>query len=600
MGRWVAPDRMGRSVFDESDSMAAASLPSTLDATTSKDPVPAHNASTPLNVYQVTTCKATGLPVNTPLRAANWLRHLRTYPDPDWVHRLAHDIICGVDIGYRGLRSLRITSPNFTKSEAEERAVSADIANEVALGRIAGPYDSPPFTSFRCSPIKTVAKKGSSVKFRVIHHLSYPHGRSVNSATADWPCPLARFAQAVDIVRRLGRGCYMAKVDVKAAYRTIAVRPADWPLLGIYWQGRYYFHRTLPFGLRSSCHLWERYATATEWIITNVFGVADILHYVDDFFLAAATKVACLHSLAQTKRAFDELGVPDAPDKTEGPTTRLTFLGVQIDSEAMTVSLNRSRLEAIRLLLREWVGRDACSLRQLQSTIGTLAWAAQVVRHGRTFLQHLRDLATAHHATRKPHDTTAIAITNDVRDDLAWWQCYMRQWNGVSLLWEAEWLSDSSPLQPHTDACVQGYGAVCGTHWFHGRWTAEQQRLAQDDSMDRDSMPWKELFAIVAAACTWGSQWARRRVTFFTDCMPVVQALTKGASRTRRIMQLIRILHFTAAQHHFVYRVRHIPGVENTVADELSRVHDVSQLSTHCRHSIDPSPITPVLPLIPD
>ena len=85
---------------------------------------------------------------------------------------------------------------------------------------------------------------------------------------------------------------------------------------------------------------------------------------------------------------------------------------------------------------------------------------------------------------------------------------------------------------------------------------------------------------------------------FFTACMPVIQALTKGASRTRRIMQLIRILHFTAAQHHFVYRVQHVPGVENAIADELSRVHDVSQLSTGCRSNIAPSPTTPVLPLI--
>jgi hypothetical protein len=558
-----------------------------------------HNASRSLDLHRIATCRVTGLSVNTPLRAAAWHRHLSTFMDSDWAHRLVHDIIHGVDIGYRGRRTMRITSPNFTEGGAEQQAVSTDIANEVALGRIAGPYDSSPFPYFRCSPIKTVAKKGSTVKYRVIHHLSYPHGRSVNSSTADWPCPLARFAQAVDIVRRLGQGCFMAKADVKAAYRTIAVRPADWPLLGMYWQGRYYFHRTLPFGLRSSCHLWERYATAAEWIVTNVFGVADIIHYVDDFFLAAATEEACQHSLGQTKRAFDELGVPDAPDKTEGPTTRLTFLGVQIDSEAMTVSLDQPRLETIRLLLREWAGRDACSLRQLQSTIGTLAWAAQVVRHGRTFLQHLRDLATAHQNTRRPHDTTAIAVTEDVRDDLAWWERYMAQWNGISLLWDEDWLSDSSPLQPHTDACVEGYGAVCGTHWFHGTWTAEHQQLARDDSMDRDSMPWKELFAIVAAASTWGAQWARRRVTFFTDCMPVVQALSKGASRTRRIMQLIRILHFTAAQHHFIYRVHHIPGVENTIADELSRVHDVSQLSTRCRSNIDPSPITPVLPLIP-
>ena len=84
-----------------------------------------------------------------------------------------------------------------------------------------------------------------------------------------------------------------------------------------------------------------------------------------------------------------------------------------------------------------------------------------------------------------------------------------------------------------------------------------------------------------------------------TDCMPVVQALAKGASRTRRIMQLIRALHYYAARHHFIYRAEHIPGVDNDVADELSRVHDMSQLSTECRRNIDPSPVIPVLPAIP-
>jgi hypothetical protein len=65
------------------------------------------------------------------------------------------------------------------------------------------------------------------------------------------------------------------------------------------------------------------------------------------------------------------------------------------------------------------------------------------------------------------------------------------------------------------------------------------------------------------------------------------------------MMQLIRQLHFYAASHHFVYRVQHVPGVENKIADELSRVLDAAQLSIQCRRSIDPLPITPVLPAIP-
>ena len=64
-------------------------------------------------------------------------------------------------------------------------------------------------------------------------------------------------------------------------------------------------------------------------------------------------------------------------------------------------------------------------------------------------------------------------------------------------------------------------------------------------------------------------------------------------------MQLIRALHHYAARFHFVYKAEHIAGDKNVIADELSRVFVVSQLSTQCRRAIDPSPIIPVLPNIP-
>jgi hypothetical protein len=563
-----------------------------------RDGFPAHDSSTLVHCDIIVRCPHTSLPVSTPLRPAGWLHLLRDYPDPDWAHRLVHDLIYGVDIGYRGARRIQVHSLNFVVGSEEAAAVTVDMAAEVGLGHIAGPYAVPPFPFFRCSPLKTVPKKGKASKFRIIHHLSHPHGHSINSFTADWPCVLAGFAAAVDIVRRLGRGCYMAKIDVKAAYRCIPVRPADWPLLGMRWEQQYYFHRTLPFGLRSACHLWERYATALEWIIRTAYHVVNLTHYVDDSFLANASLTGCVRDLAQAKSAMAALGVPDAPDKTEGPTTRMVYLGICIDSTTLTVSLDAQRVETILLLVSNWSQRTSCSLRQLQTTLGILEWASQVVRHGRTFLQHLRDLAAAHWDTPSPTSEVAIPIDEEVREDLLWWRDYLLQWNGISLLWENQWLERSSILQPHTDACVEGYAAVCDRQWFHGRWTSEQSLLAQDGAMGRDSMPWKELFAIVAAAATWGHLWERRKVIFVCDCMPVVQALSKGASRTRRMMQLIRVLHFYAARHHFVYKAEHIAGVDNIVADELSRVYDYAQLTPLCRSNIDLSPTIPVLPAI--
>jgi hypothetical protein len=578
---------------------AAPSPPFNFPPDASRTPLNPHDASVPIAYNSIIRCPHTHLSVVTPFKPLAWLRLLAAYNPPAWAHRLVHDLVHGVDIGYQGSRQQRLSSRNLTTSPAEDAAITADLAAEVSLHHVAGPYTEPPFRHWFCSPLKTVAKKGNATKFRIIHHLSYPHGRSINTFTADWPCPLAGFDHAVRIVRRLGRGCYMAKVDVKAAYRCIPVRPADWPLLGMRWRGQYYFHRTLPFGLRSACHLWERYATAMEWIIRTQFDVQHITHYVDDTFLASNTEQLCARDLARTKAGMAALGAPDAADKTEGPATALTYLGIRINSANMSISLDAAKLAGIQELLDLWCTYTTCSVRRLQSVIGTLQWAAYVVRHGRTFLQHLRDLLAANQDSSNPADESAITLTEEAREDLRWWQRYIAQWNGVSLLWEEQWIERDSILQPHTDACVEGYAAVCGTQWFQRRWTPEQEVAARDDSMSRDSMPWKELFAIVAAAATWGQAWTRRKVIFFTDCMPVVQALTKGSSRTRRIMQLIRTLHFYAARYHFIYRTEHIAGAANSIADELSRVHDVTQLSTACRSSIDPSPVTPVLPAIP-
>jgi len=565
-----------------------------------KDVLPLHDSSAAIDLQRVVRCPITTSPVITPMRAVEWQRLLSDYPDKSWAHRLVHDIIHGVDIGYRGSRSLQVISPNFVTGMDEAQAVTQSLAEEVALGRIIGPFTRPPFTYYRCSPLKTVEKKGNPGKFRIIHHLSHPHHRSINSSTLDWPCHLARFEQAAGFVRKLGRGCYMAKLDIKAAYRAVPIRPADWPLMGMCWAGRYYFHCTLPFGLRSSCHLWERYATAAQWIAMHYLLIQYILHYVDDFFIAARAQDDCARHLQQFLHLLQQLGLPVAEDKTAEPNTRMAFLGIVIDSTAMTVSLDALRLENIRTMLRTWDGRQTCSLRQLQSLIGTLSWACMVVRHGRTFIQHMQDIAATYATIRAVRDESLIPLSADFHADVHWWPQFMSDWNGISLLWDEQWMETSDILQPHTDACNDGYAAVVGREWFHQRWTPEQQLAARDASMARDSMPWKELYAIVAAAATWGHQWARKKVIFWTDCQPVVQALQKGASRTRRMMQLIRILHHHAATHSFVYTVKHIAGVHNTTADELSRVFDISQLSTACRNAIDPSPIIPVLPNIHD
>ena len=89
--------------------------------------------------------------------------HLRKREWSPYVNVLfeAYDLIHGVDIGYHGVRLQVRDSRNFVDTPAEEAAVSADIAAEVALGYIAGPFSISPYTSYVCSPMKTVFVKPS-------------------------------------------------------------------------------------------------------------------------------------------------------------------------------------------------------------------------------------------------------------------------------------------------------------------------------------------------------------------------------------------------------------------------------------------------------
>lgn len=561
------------------------------------------NISKPLNLHHNTTCTITGIPLSRSLIPRRWMEMLQNYPDRQWAYRLVHDIIYGVDIGFIGVRLQTVTGTTRKTStdRTQSAAIDQDIEKELKAKRIIGPYAKSPWKHYHSSPIFTVSKKGNPGKLRVVHHLSYPRNRnlSVNDWIKDWPCVLGRFNQAVKMVCELDRDCYMAKMDIKAAYRLIAVRPADWPLLAFTWREKIYFHTTLPFGLRSSCHIWERYATAANWMLNHELSTRRVMHYVDDWFMAAETAAECEAMMGRVEQLFGELGLTIATEKTVGPTTRMVFLGIQIDSEAMTISLDEERVAAISKLLETWQLNSNCSLQQLQSLIGTLSFAACVVAHGRTFIEQLRALEQQHRQIADRDDESLITITNECRQDVEWWHSFLHRWNGISLLWETEWLDEHDSLQPHSDACTEGYGAVCGTQWFHRRWTEEQQQWSEEGTSSRESMPFKELYALVTAAATWGHLWQRKRITFRTDCMPVVLALNKGTSRSRRMMQLIRFLHYHAARHHYKYRAVHIPGVDNTIADELSRVHSLSQLSQACRQSIDPSETTPVLPTIP-
>ena len=488
---------------------------------------------------------------------------------PNRAAELLRGITHGVSIDFEGDRAAPRFGPNLRlSSPTHEAKISAVIDADVAALKKAGPFDRAPCDNFVVSPIGAVPKKYSE-KIRVIHHLSFPfHGDSVNASIREEYLPLQGFASAADAVRALGPGCQLIKLDVIAAYKQVAVRREDWHLLGFMWKGKFYYERVLPFGLKSSCRLWDLYAEALHQFIKRVCGIEVVIHYIDDFLFVIRTKSDADAALLAALNLCKDLGVPMAPDKTEGPTTCLTFLGIQLDTVAMRASLPAPKLAELLQITSDWGKKSHCCVRDLQSLVGSLSFACQVVRPGRFFLRRIIEFMVAimHKVEHRVKQQQAIPAA--VREDIAWWQEFLPQWNGHSLLYEVEWVS-AKKLELFSDACGSGYGAHFGRQWFAGKWTPELRAIAMRKS--RESMPFYELYALVAAAVTWGGSWTQRKVVFRSDCKPVVDAIKSQRSSDPSMMHLLRLLASTACRYGFDFRCDHIPGIDNIVADVLSR-----------------------------
>jgi hypothetical protein len=169
----------------------------------------------------------------------------------------------------------------------------------------------------------------------------------------------------------------------------VPIHPDDYPLLGFRWDKQYYYYTTLPQGAASSCFIFERIATALQWILQHKLGVKNVVHYLDDFLFINSTPEACQRDMVQFQQLCTDIGIPINHAKTEGPTTSLTFLGIQLDSTTFTASLPLQKVNKYTHLMQNFLSRKTCTLHEMQQVIGSLQFTTTVVRPRRTFLRRM-------------------------------------------------------------------------------------------------------------------------------------------------------------------------------------------------------------------
>ena len=309
----------------------------------------------------------------------------------------------------------------YDVSQRDPEVVSGYLLSELQQGRLVGPLNS------RTDHIHTnlfgvIPKRNQPDKWRLITDLSSPRGSSINDGIDPALCSVhySGLDEAVAMITRLGRGCLLAKTDLKSAYRIVPVHPDDRPLLGMNWDESLYLDAALPFGLRSAPKIFSAVADSLLWILAQR-GLSEAIHYLDDFLIAGQPGSAeCARNLAIALETFRILGVPIALEKNEGPASSISYLGILIDTLKGELRIPAEKLARILQELDNWLGKKACSKRELLSLIGLLHHAASVVVAGRPFLHHLISLSKI-----PKHLHYMVRLNNTVHLDIKWWHTFI-------------------------------------------------------------------------------------------------------------------------------------------------------------------------------
>ncbi|KAK6195007.1 hypothetical protein SNE40_000528 [Patella caerulea] len=338
------------------------------------------------------------------------------------------------------LENIRPYTNNLKSALELPDIVQLKLDKELKAGRIAGPFDEKPFENFHASPLGVVEKKVAGT-YRLIHHLSYPEGESVNDSIRNDFCTVqySTIQNAIQVIKQLGRHSQLAKADIEAAYRIVPLHPSNFHFLGFIWKEKYYYDRCLPMGLSESCKLFERISSALEWIAVNKLGASGVVHVLDDFLFVERTVNNCTRTRQRFECLCKAVGIPLAPEKTCGPSTNIQFLGITLDSDLMEARLPADKLSKCWDLLDRYSNKKKISLRDLQSMIGTLQFATSVVLPGRTFLRRLIDLTIG--IRRRFY---MIRLNSGARSDIAIWKNILENYNGQTFFLYDVWLTTHS------------------------------------------------------------------------------------------------------------------------------------------------------------
>ena len=402
------------------------------------------------------------------------------------------------------------------------------------------------------NPLGVVSKANG--KYRLILD-----SRFVNAFVSHMMFRLETIDRAPDALRR---GDHCIKIDLSSAYYHVAMHPSAWPWLAFAFEGTTYTSRCLPFGFSQAPYVFHKIMRQIVAFL-RACGIRCV-NYLDDWILAASTREEAAALSTFVVWLFRALGFTLNADKCVlEPTTKIEFLGYELDTVAWTLRVSSKRLSKFR----GWLS----FVRNQLTSRGTVKarWLACLTGQAISMTAALpiaRVLTRAFYQCIETRNSwwDDLALSQDALADLSWWLTH------ASAL-------PAHPLSPRpfdfvleTDASDTGWGAVLYSAGS-SRDSCTTAYGALPTSVRGKSSTHRELFALEAALAFFEQDLQGCAILSRIDNSAAASHVLNGGGRSADCSSVTRRIARWCWRTSVDLSAEWLPREQNTWADRLSR-----------------------------